>query len=67
MLPIAHVTSAFINMLYSFIVVFAVLVISGVPINPVALAYLPIVMLVEYFLALGIAMLAAAFTVYFRI
>lgn len=65
-LPIAHVTSAFINMLYSFIVVFAVLVISGVPINPVALAYLPIVMLVEYFLALGIAMLAAAFTVYFR-
>lgn len=65
-LPIAHVTSAFINMLYSFIVVFAVLLISRVPINPVALLYLPIVMLVEYFLALGIGMLAAAFTVYFR-
>ena len=65
-LPIAHVTSAFINMLYSFIVVFVVLLFARVHINPVALLYLPIVMIVEYFLALGITMIASAVTVFFR-
>ena len=65
-LPISHVTSAFINMLYSFIVVFLVIFLSGTPINPVALLYLPIIMLVEYFLALGITLIASAVTVYFR-
>ena len=65
-LPISHVTSAFINMLYSFIVVFSVIVIARVPVSPVALLYLPVVMIVEYFLALGITMLVSAVTVYFR-
>ena len=65
-LPISHVTSAFINMLYSFIVVFIVIVIARVPVSPVALLYLPVVMIVEYFLALGITMLVSAVTVYFR-
>ena len=65
-LPISHVTSAFITMLYSFIVVFLVIFLSGTPINPVALLYLPIIMLVEYFLALGITLIASAVTVYFR-
>lgn len=65
-LPISHVTSAFINMLYSFIVVFAVIIIARVPVSPVALLYLPVVMIVEYFLALGITMLVSAITVYFR-
>ena len=65
-LPISHVTSEFINMLYSFIVVFLVIFLSGTPINPVALLYLPIIMLVEYFLALGITLIASAVTVYFR-
>ena len=65
-LPISHVTSAFINMLYSFIVVFIVIIIARVPVSPVSLLYLPIVMIVEYFLALGITMLVSAITVYFR-
>lgn len=65
-LPISHVTSAFINMLYSFIVVFIVIVIARVPVSPVALLYLPVIMIVEYFLALGITMLVSAVTVYFR-
>ena len=65
-LPISHVTSAFINMLYSFIVVFAVIIIARAPVSPVALLYLPVVMIVEYFLALGITMLVSAVTVYFR-
>ncbi|SEB00565.1 ABC-2 type transport system permease protein [Pseudobutyrivibrio sp. ACV-2] len=65
-IPIAFATSAFINMLLTFVVVFVVLLFSGYGLNPVALLYLPIVMLVEFFLALGITLLASACTVYFR-
>lgn len=65
-LPIAYVTSSFANMLFSFVIVFMVLFISGVGISPRALVFLPLVMLVEYILALGIALLTAALTVYFR-
>lgn len=65
-LPVSYVTSAFINMVLSFVVVFAVLIVTGYGVNPVAVLYLPIVMVVEYCLALGIAMLSSALTVYFR-
>ena len=65
-LPIAYVTSAFVNMLLTFVVVFAVLIISGFGINLQAVLYMPIIMVVEYFLALGIAMIASALSVYFR-
>ena len=65
-MPICYVTSAFVNMLLSFVVIFAVVLVSGMGVNPVALLYLPVIMLVEYVLALGIALLASALTVYFR-
>ncbi|MBP5492310.1 MAG: ABC transporter permease [Clostridiales bacterium] len=65
-LPISYVTSAFVNMLLTYIVVFAVVIIAGRTLNPVALLYLPIIMIVEYFLALGITMITSAMTVYFR-
>lgn len=65
-LPIAYVNSCFVNMLYSFIVVFIVVIISGVGINPVSLLFLPLVMLVEYIFALGMAMIVSAVNVYFR-
>ena len=65
-LPIAHVTCQFVNMLLSFVVVFAVLIVSGKGVNPVALLYLIPVMAVEYLLALGIAFITSALTVYFR-
>lgn len=65
-LPIAYVTSSFVNMLFSFIVIFVVVVFSGVPINLLAICCLPVVMAVEYLLALGIAFLTSAITVYFR-
>lgn len=65
-LPISYVTSSFINMLFSFIVIFLILFLSGNGINILAVLYLPIVMLVEYLLALGITMLTSALTVYFR-
>ena len=65
-LPIAFVTSSFMNMLFSFVVVFAVLIVTGFGVNVEALLYLPIIMLVEYFLALGLTLIASALTVYFR-
>lgn len=65
-LPIAHVTSQFINMLFCFLVIFAVLIIGRYQINFKALLCLPVVMIVEYILALGITMVVAAVTVYLR-
>ncbi|MHB1393080.1 MAG: ABC transporter permease [Clostridia bacterium] len=65
-LPIAHVTTCFVNMLLSFIVIFFVIAISGVGINFLAVWYLPVIMIVEYILALGMAMIFSALTVYLR-
>lgn len=65
-IPISYVTSCFVNMLLCFIVIFIVVIFSGVGINPIALLCLPVIMIVEYILALGMAMLASAVTVYFR-
>ena len=65
-LPISYVTSQFVNMLLSFIVIFAVLIFSGHSLNFIAILCLPIIMIVEYILALGMAMLTSAITVYFR-
>lgn len=65
-LPISYVTSAFVNMLLCFIIVFAVVIIAGVQISFTALLCLPVVMLIEYLMALGIAFISSAVTVYFR-
>ena len=65
-LPLAYVTSQFVNMLLSFIVIFAVLLVSKHTLNPLAILYLPIIMIVEYILALGMTMLTSAITVYIR-
>lgn len=65
-LPISFVTSQFVNMLLSLIVVFVVLIVSGKGLNPIALLYLPVIMLVEYLMALSVAMLSSAITVYLR-
>ncbi len=65
-LPIAYITSGFVNMVLTFLVVFVVLIVSGFGINPVAILFMPIIMIVEYLLALGIAFLTSALTVYFR-
>ena len=65
-IPISYVTSCFVNMLLCFCIIIPVMVVARVPINPLALLCLPVIMIVEYFLALGMAMLASAITVYFR-
>lgn len=65
-LPISFVTSCFVNMLLSFIVVFLVIAASGIGFNPAALLFLPLVMIIEYVLALGITMITSACNVYLR-
>ena len=65
-LPIAFTISQFVNMLLSFLVIFAVLIISGIRLNPQALFFLPLVMLVEFVMALGVTYLVSALNVYFR-
>lgn len=65
-MPIATVTSGFINMLLTFVVIFIVLLISGRGVNVLALLCLPVVMIVEYILCLGIALIVSALTVYLR-
>lgn len=65
-LPISFVTSQFVNMLLSFLVVLVVLVVSGKGFNGVALLYLPVIMLIEYLLAMSMALITSALTVYLR-
>ncbi|MEY8354088.1 ABC transporter permease [Lachnospiraceae bacterium 54-53] len=65
-LPIAFVTSQFVNMILSFLVVLGVLLVSGKGINLIAILYLPLIMMVEYLLALSVAFITSALTVYLR-
>lgn len=65
-LPISFTTSYFVNMVISFIVIFVTVFVSGIGVNLIALLFLPLVMVIEYMLALGITLLSSALTVYFR-
>lgn len=65
-LPIAYVTSQFVNMLLSFLVIFLVLVLAGYSLLLEAVCCLPLIMAVEYILALGFTMIMSAATVYIR-
>lgn len=65
-IPISYVTSCFVNMLLCFLVIFAVVIVSGTGLNLLAVLCLPVIMAVEYLLALGMALLASAVTVYFK-
>jgi len=65
-IPIYFTTSSFINMLYCFVVVIAVVLVSGVKISLTAWLCLPVIMAVEYIMALGVCFLVSAITVYFR-
>lgn len=65
-LPIAFVSSQFINMLLSFLVIFLVLIVSGKGINIAVIPYLIPIMCTEYCLALGVTLISSAITVYLR-
>lgn len=64
-LPIATVSSAFMNMIFSMIVMFAALFISGIGVSEYIL-YLPVLMLLLYFFGMGFAFIFSACNVYLR-
>lgn len=65
-LPIASVTANFVNMLFCFIFVFLVLIVSRFGVNFKALLFLPLVMLIEYIMVLGFTLIISSCTVYFK-
>ena len=65
-LPISFTISQFVNMLLSFVVIFVVVLFSGVKVNLLGVLCLPVVMIVQFVLCLGITFLVSALTVYFR-
>lgn len=65
-LPLSNTLSNFVNMFLCFLVVFAVLILTGFGLNLQALLYMPVVMVTEFIMALGIALLTSAVTVYMR-
>lgn len=75
-LPLSYVISQFVNMLLSFIIIFAVMLVSNIipggilgakyAFNVPALLCLVPVMIIEFLLALGFTFLLSALTVYFQ-
>ena len=65
-LTIASVTAKLVNMLLSFVIVFFVLFVSGVGVNPAVLVWLLTVIFAEYLAALGFTLFFASITVYLR-
>ena len=65
-IPLSFVTSQFINMLLSMIIVFAAVLIGGKPMNIQAYLCLPLIMIVEYVMALGVTFLVSAISVFYK-
>lgn len=65
-IPLSLVTSQLINMFYSGLVVFIIIIVSGKGINVRAICYLPLIILCEYLFTLGLTLIVSAITVYFR-
>lgn len=64
-LPLSAVCAAFMNLVYSMVIVIIAVLISGIGLTWYVL-YLPLIMLIEFFFVLGISILFSALTVYFR-
>lgn len=64
-LPISVVTSGLINFLISCLIIFAFLIFSGIGFSGY-LIYLPLVILVQYIITLGIVFITSAINVYIR-
>lgn len=64
-IPMSVVNGAFMNMIFSMIVVFAALIFSGIGVSKYVIL-LPVIMILEYLLALGLALIVSALNVYFR-
>ena len=64
-LPIATVSAAFMNMLFSMVIMLIALFVSGIGLS-INIVYFPILLFFIYILGLGIAFIVSACNVYFR-
>lgn len=64
-LPIATVSAAFLNMLFSMVIMFFALFISGIGISKYII-YFPFILILLYFFGLGLTFIFSACNVYFR-
>ncbi|MFR1380207.1 MAG: ABC transporter permease [Clostridium neonatale] len=64
-IPMSVVNGAFMNMIFTFVVVFAALIFSGIGISKYVLL-LPVILILEYLLALGLSFIVSGLNVYFR-
>ena len=65
-LPVSVVISRLINLLLTFLIMFVVIIVSGVGISLSSLLWLPLVLFVELVMALGFSLILSAINVYFR-
>lgn len=65
-LPISHVIAQLVNMLLSFAVVLIVLAVTGYGFNYTALLFMPIIIMIEFFMTLGMTFVSCSITVFFR-
>ena len=65
-LPIAYVNGSLQNMLYTFIIVIPVSILSGVPFTLTNIVLLVVIIFIEYLITLGFAFITSSVTVYFR-
>lgn len=64
-LPLSMVTSSLMNYIYGLIIVFAALVLSGIPLT-LNIVYLPGIIFIEYMLIVAFGIFFSALNVYFR-
>lgn len=64
-MPISVVNAAFMNMIFSMVIVILALIISGIGISWY-ICLLPVIMLLEYLFALGLSFIFSALNVFFR-
>ena len=65
-LPMSIVISRLVNLLLTFLIMFVVIMVSGIGISLSSLVWLPLILLVEFIMALGFSLLLSAINVYFR-
>lgn len=65
-LTISSVTSRFVNFLITYVVVFAIIIVSGAGLALKPLLFLPLILIAEYLFSLGLALILSGVDVYFR-
>ncbi|OOM68779.1 ABC transporter permease [Clostridium sp. BL-8] len=64
-IPMSVVNGAFANMIFSMVIVFIAVMVSGIGLSKY-LIFLPIIMIIEYLFTLGLSFIFSALNVYFR-